>query len=115
MPVVLAAGPGVADRRRGTAVLFLRGWLATARLFQDSPQRAAEVMTEVLNERGYAVAPAVVRKALGRFDVKVDMGPEFRAYAAAEAESLVKAGRIKTMPDWNRALRRDLLDEAASG
>src|SRR5262245_61000133 len=45
MPVVLAAGPGVADRRRGAVVLFLRGWLATARLFQDSPQRAAEVMT----------------------------------------------------------------------
>lgn len=115
MPVVLAAGPGVADRRRSATVQFLRGWLATARLFQDSPQRTADVMAEVLNERGYAVAASTVRRALGRFDVRVEMGPEFRAYAAAEAESLVKAGRIKTVPDWNRALRRDLLEEAASG
>ena len=113
--MVLAAGPGVADKRRDVTVQFLRGWIATARIFRDEPQRAADVMTEVLNERGYKVTPSVVRKALGRFDVKVEMGPEFRAYTMAEAESLLKAGRIKTMPDWERTLRRDLLEQAAKG
>ncbi len=115
MPVVLAAGPGVADKRRDAAVQFLRGWITTARLFQEEPQRAADIMTEVLRERGYTVSPAVVRKALGRFDVKVEMGPEFRAYAISEAESLLKAGRIKTIPDWDRTLRRDLFEQALKG
>jgi len=115
MPVVLAAGPGLVDRRRGVTVQFLRGWLATARMVQDSPQRAADVMTEVLSERGYAVSASVIRRALGRFDVRVEMGPEFRAYAAAEGDSLLRAGRIKAIPDWNRVLRRDLLEEAANG
>jgi len=115
IPVVLAAGPGVADRRRDATVQFLRGWIATARLFQAEPQRAGDIMTEVLKERGYTVTPSVVRKALGRFDVKVEMGPEFRAYAVAEAESLLKAGRIKAMPDWDRTLRRDLFEQAAKG
>lgn len=115
IPVVLAAGPGVPDKRRDAAVQFLRGWIATARLFQEEPQRAADIMTEVLNERGYKVTPAVVRKALGRFDVKVEMGHDFRAYAIAEAETLLKAGRIKAMPDWDRTLRRDLLEQAMKG
>jgi hypothetical protein len=33
----------------------------------------------------------------------------------AEAEGLLKAGRIKAMPDWDRALRRDLLEQAMKG
>ncbi len=115
MPVVLAAGRGVPDKRRDAAVQFLRGWIATARLFREEPQRAADIMTEVLKERGYNVTPAVVRKALGRFDVKVETGPEFRAYAIAEAEALLKAGRIKAMPDWDRTLRRDLFEQALKG
>jgi ABC-type nitrate/sulfonate/bicarbonate transport system substrate-binding protein len=94
IPVVLAAGPGVADKRRDATVQFLRGWIATARIFREEPQRAANVMTEVLNERGYQVTPSVVRKALGRFEIRVEMSPEFRAYTVAEAESLLKAGRI---------------------
>jgi len=115
MPVVLAAGPGVADKRRDATVQLLRGWIATARLFQTEPQRAADIMTEVLKERGYTVTPTVVRKALGRFDVRVEPGPEFRAYAVAEAEALLKAGRIKSLPDWDRTLRRDLFDQATKG
>ncbi len=115
IPVVLAAGPGVPDRRRDATVQFLRGWIATARIFQEEPERAADIMTEVLKERGYTVTPAVVRKALGRFDVKVEMGHDFRAYAIAEAEALLKAGRIKAMPDWNRTLRRDLFEQAMKG
>jgi ABC-type nitrate/sulfonate/bicarbonate transport system substrate-binding protein len=115
IPVVLAAGPDVADKRRDATVRFLRGWIATARVFRDEPQRAADVMTEVLNERGYKVTPSVVRKALGRFDVQVEIGPEFRAYAVSQAEGLFKTGRIKTMPDWDRTLRRDLLEQAMRG
>jgi NitT/TauT family transport system substrate-binding protein len=115
IPVVLAAGPGVADKRRDATVQFLRGWIATARIFQEEPQRAGDIMTEVLKERGYTVTPSVVRKALGRFEIKVEMGPDFRAYTIAEAEGLLKAGRIKTMPDWDRTLRRDLFDQAMKG
>jgi hypothetical protein len=96
-------------------VQFLRGWIASARLFQEEPQRAADIMTEVLKERGYAITPTVVRKALGRFDVKVEMGPDFRAYVISEAEALLKSGRIKSMPDWNKALRRDLFEQALKG
>jgi ABC-type nitrate/sulfonate/bicarbonate transport system substrate-binding protein len=115
IPVVLAAGPGVADKRPDATVQFLRGWIATARIFREEPLRAANVMTEVLNERGYQVSPSVVRKALGRFEIKVEMSPEFRAYTVAEAESLLKAGRIKAMPDWDKTLRRDLLEQAMKG
>jgi ABC-type nitrate/sulfonate/bicarbonate transport system substrate-binding protein len=115
IPVVLAAGPGVADQRRDATVRFLRGWIATARIFQEEPQRASDIMTEVLRERGYTVTPSVVRRALGRFDVRVEMGPEFRAYVNAEAEGLLKAGRIKAMPDWGRTLRRDLFEQALQG
>ena len=32
-----------------------------------------------------------------------------------EAESLLKGGRIKAMPDWDRTLRRDLFDQAMKG
>jgi hypothetical protein len=77
--------------------------------------RAAEIMAEVLNERGYKLTPSVVRRALGRFDVQVDMGPDFRAYAMAEAEELLKAGRIKSLPAWETTLRRDLLEQAMKG
>ena len=112
IPVVLAASSGVVTRRRDSAVQFLRGWVAAARIFLNEPRRAADVMMDVLTERGYKVAPSVVEKALGRFDFRVEMGPEFLAYAEAEAEALRQAGRIKTMPDWNRALRRDLLEQA---
>jgi ABC-type nitrate/sulfonate/bicarbonate transport system substrate-binding protein len=115
IPVVLAAGPGVVDKRRDATVQFLRAWVAAARIFLDEPKRAADVMVDVLTERGYTVAPSVVQKALGRFDFGVEMRPDFRAYAEAEAESLRRAGRIKVMPDWNRALRRDLLEQALKG
>jgi len=115
IPVVLAAGPGVVDKRRDATVQFLRAWVAAARIFLDEPKRAADVMVDVLTERGYTVAPSVVQKALGRFDFGVEMRPDFRAYAETEAESLRRAGRIKVMPDWNRALRRDLLEQALKG
>jgi NitT/TauT family transport system substrate-binding protein len=115
IPVVLAAGPGVVDRRRAATVQFLRGWLAAARIFREEPQRAAGIMTEVLNDRGYQVTPSVVGRALGRFDVRVDMTPELRAYTVAEAEGLLKAGRIKALPDWDKAFRRDLLEQAMRG
>jgi ABC-type nitrate/sulfonate/bicarbonate transport system substrate-binding protein len=115
MPVVLAAAPGVPEKRRDAIVEFLRVWIATARIFREERQRAAEIMTEVLNERGYKLAPSVVHNALGRFDVQVDMRPDFRAYATAEAEELLKAGRIKSLPAWETALRRDLLEQAMKG
>lgn len=35
--------------------------------------------------------------------------------SGAAAESLLKAGRIKAMPDWGKTLRRDLLDQAMKG
>ena len=115
IPVVLAAGPGVADKRRDATVQFLRGWIATAQIFRDEPRRAVDIMVDVLTERGYKVAPSVMQKALGRFDFQVEMGPEFRAYVQVEAEGLRRAGRIKAMPDWDRALRRDLLERALKG
>jgi ABC-type nitrate/sulfonate/bicarbonate transport system substrate-binding protein len=115
IPVVLAASPGVASKRRDATVQFLRGWIAAAQILLHEPRRAADVMLDVLTERGYKVAPSVVQKALARFDFRVEMGPEFLAYAEAEAEVLRQAGRIKAMPDWSRALRRDLLEQALRG
>jgi predicted acyl esterase len=38
-----------AREARDALIQFLRGWIATARLFQEEPQRAAEIMAEVLN------------------------------------------------------------------
>lgn len=57
----------------------------------------------------------MVGEGKGRFDVKVEMGPEFRAYAIAEAESLIRAGRLKAMPDGDKELRRDLFEQAMKG
>lgn len=115
MPVVLAAAQSVPEKRRDAVVQFLRVWIATARIFQAEGERAADIMTEVLNERGYKLTPSVVRKALSRFDVQVNIGPDFRAYAMAEAEGLLKTGRIKSMPVWETAIRRDLLEQATRG
>jgi len=64
-------------------------------------------------EGGYSsLSPATIGKMARLPKVVPDITPELVADIKRQAEILHKAGSLKTLPDWNKVIRTDLLAKA---
>ncbi len=114
-PFLLCARPEFVDRNRPATVAFLRGWLDSAKIMLEEPDRAANIILASYKEQGYDVSKATIARALGRLDVRTDFAPELRTYLTREAEELLRDKKIKAAPSWDKALRGEFLAEAKKG
>ncbi len=91
---------------------FLKGWLDAARIFEERPEYAAEVYGRSLKARGYELPAEVILQVVRRLNVRagaVALSPPFVEFVKEEAQLMHKAGPLKQIPDWSRALRPALL------
>ena len=114
MPVFMAATPEFLEKNPDAVVRYLRAWLDVAKDFKESPKKVSEVIYGFYTSKGYKMSPETFAKAVGTIDVAPQFPADVKGYMQGEAQTLIKAGRIKEMPDWPRALRPEFMQKARS-
>jgi aliphatic sulfonates family ABC transporter substrate-binding protein len=112
LPVILAANRPVIEQKRAAVVALLRGWLAGVKLFESNPEQAAQIVFAFFKAQGFSVSEAVVKRMLSKLDVTPTYKPGLRAYLGDEAKLLIQQKAIASMPDWDKILNSELLQEA---
>lgn len=115
IPNMLAVSTDFASKHPETLVAFLRGWLKAVDLFKNNPAEVNQIMLSVYRESGYDVPPEVVERVISRLVVTPTFLPELLPSMRQEAESLLAAGRIKEIPNPDKALDLQYLKKAGLG
>jgi ABC-type nitrate/sulfonate/bicarbonate transport system substrate-binding protein len=112
LPVILAANAPLITRKRAALIALLRGWLDGVKLFQSRRDEAAQIVYAAFNAQGFNVSNEVIRRMLSKLDVTPTFKPGLRAYLEDEAKTLIRRNAIAAMPDWDKLLNTELLQEA---
>jgi ABC-type nitrate/sulfonate/bicarbonate transport system substrate-binding protein len=114
-PLVLLGRRDYVDSHPKESATFLECYLRAMREAQDDPVKLAEVMREQVKEEfNLDLTVDTVRSMLGRVVLQPSFTPDVMATFDADAETQLKAGKIKNLPDMNAYLRLDLLNAALS-
>jgi ABC-type nitrate/sulfonate/bicarbonate transport system substrate-binding protein len=114
-PIMLAANRPVVEGKRDAVIAFLRGWLAGVKVFKEQPDQAAQIVLKHFKDQGFSVSDAVIKLMLSKLDVNPDFTPGLKTYLEHESSLLIQQKNIEAMPDWDRLLNRDLLQQATGG
>lgn len=114
MPVFMAATPEFVEKNPDVVVRYLRAWLDVAKDFKENPKKVSDTIYGFYTSKGYKMAPETFAKAIATIDVAPQFPADVKGYMQGEAQTLIKAGRIKEMPDWSKALRPEFMDKARS-
>ena len=70
-----------------------------------------DILSKLYNSTGYNMDPDTLGKLIARMDVNVKYIPGLDKYFSAEADDLVKAGRLRggNTVDWSKVLVADFL------
>ncbi len=112
LPVFMAATPDFVDKNPDTVVNYLKGWLEAEKDFKNSPDKVSDSIYSFYTSKGYKLAKDTFNKALSRVEVGVGWPDDLESYMTAQCEVLVKAKKLKAVPDWNKAFRKDFLKKA---
>ncbi len=112
LPVFLSVRPEFARAHPESVTAIMEGMLATRDLFRQDPAKAADLIYTFYAGGGLRVDRNIVRDAVARLDVNADFKPGLRAYLQETAASQLKAGQIKAIPDWSKALIFTFLEQA---
>jgi ABC-type nitrate/sulfonate/bicarbonate transport system substrate-binding protein len=111
----MAATPEFVDKNPDTVVAYLKAWLDVGKDFKQSPQKVADVIYGFYTEKGYKMSKETFAKAMGRVEVDPGFPTDLAPYMQQQAEILLKAGQIKAIPDWSKALRPEFMAKARAG
>jgi len=111
-PNILVARTAFLRANEALVVDFLKPWLEGARIFNNEKARATSIVLREYERQGYKLPSAVIEKSLARLRVEPDITPETRKYLADAAESLKRRNQLPASPNWDAALRPDLLGKA---
>jgi ABC-type nitrate/sulfonate/bicarbonate transport system substrate-binding protein len=112
LPVFMAATPEYVEKNPDTVVNYLKAWLDAEKDFKTNPKKVADTIYGFYTSKGYKMAKETFTAAIGRVEVGVGWPDDLEAYMTRQAEELMKANKIKAMPDWNKAFRKDFLKKA---
>ena len=96
-------------------VAYLKAWLDVAKDFKENPKKVSDVIHSFFTSKGYKMSPDTFAKAMGRGRRRSRLPVRSRAYMTHHAEVLLKAKKIKDIPDWKTALRTEFMDKAKAG
>lgn len=111
-PVFLAANRPVVEQRRADVVKFMRGWLAAARILEQDPKRASQIVFNHFKSQGVDIKEPVVARMLSKVDADSNFRPNLVQYLDESAADLVKAKQISASPDWKRTLDTGIAADA---
>lgn len=112
MPVFMAATPEFVDKNPDTVVAYLKAWLDVGRDFKENPKKVADVLYGFYTSKGYKMSRETLAKAISTIEVNPDFPADLRPYMQEQAEVLLKANKIKAIPDWGKALRPEFMHKA---
>ena len=112
LPVFMAATPEYVEKNPDTVVNYLKAWLDAEKDFKNDPKKVADTIYGFYTSKGYKMAKETFTAAIGRVEVGVGWPDDLEAYMTRQADELMKANKIKAMPDWNKAFRKDFLKKA---
>ncbi len=112
LPVFMAATPDFVDKNADTVVAYLKGWVEAAKDFKSDPKKVANSIYTFYTSKGYKMSQDTFQKALGRVEVDPHSPAGLEAYMTHHAEILLKAKKIKAIPDWKKVLRPEFMQKA---
>jgi NitT/TauT family transport system substrate-binding protein len=112
LPVFMAATPEFVDKNGDTIVPYLKAWLEVAKDFKNEPQKVADTIYGFYTSKGYKMSKKTFANALGRVEVSPGWPADLDPYMAHHAEVLMKAHKIKKMPDWSKCFRKEFMKKA---
>jgi ABC-type nitrate/sulfonate/bicarbonate transport system substrate-binding protein len=115
MPVFMAATPEFVDKHPDLIVTYLKAWIEAGKVFKDTPDKATDVIHSFYTSKGYSMSKKALANALGKVSVAPGFPKDLGPYMQHHAEVLLKAKKIKKVPDWKTALRPDFMEKAMKG
>jgi NitT/TauT family transport system substrate-binding protein len=112
LPVFMAATPEFVDKNPDTVVAYLKAWLEVEKDFKNHPDKVSEVIYSFYTSKGYKMSKEVFAKALSRVEVGPGWPDDLGPYMQHHAEVLLKNNKIKAMPDFGKAFRKDFFKKA---
>lgn len=112
LPVFLNVRPEFARAHPESVTAIMEGMLATRDLFRRDPTRATDLISTFYTNQGLKVDKNVVLDAVTRLDVNVGFKPGLREYLQDTAAVQLKAGQIKAIPNWDKAVIAQFLVQA---
>lgn len=113
IPTCLVVSTPFLEKNPSTVMAFLKSWLDGVEFWQRNPAGVVESLYGMYRESGYTtLTPAMVSKMTKLPKVVPDITPALVADMKTQADILYKAGSLKTLPDWDKVIRVDLLAKA---
>ncbi len=112
LPVFMAATPEFVEKNPDTIVNYLKAWLDVAKDFKNDPKKVTETIYGFYTSKGYKMSKDTFAAAISRVEVNPGWPDDLEPYMTHHAEVLMKANKLKAVPDWNKAFRKDFLKKA---
>jgi NitT/TauT family transport system substrate-binding protein len=112
LPVFMAATPDFVDKNPDTVVAYLKAWLDVTKDFKNSPGKVADAIYGFYTSKGYKMSKDVFSKALARVEVQPGWPGDLKPYMTHHAEVLLKAKKIKKIPDFSKVLLPQFMKKA---
>jgi NitT/TauT family transport system substrate-binding protein len=112
LPIFLSVRPEFARAHPESVTAIMEGMLATRDLFRQDPARATSLIASFYANQGLKIDSGVLQDAVSRLDVNVGFKPGLREYLQDTAAAQLKAGQIKAIPNWDKALVAQFLVQA---
>jgi ABC-type nitrate/sulfonate/bicarbonate transport system substrate-binding protein len=112
LPVFMAATPDFAEKHPETLAAYLKVWLDIADDFKNHPDKVADVVYAFYTSKGYKMSRDTFKKAMATVEVNPGFPDNLLPYMQHHAEALLKANKIKAMPDWKKIMRHDFIEKA---
>jgi NitT/TauT family transport system substrate-binding protein len=112
MPVLMAATPDFVEKNPDVLVAYLKAWLDVGREFKENPNKVSDTIYAFYTDKGYSMSKDAFRQALAKVEVHPTSPADIKAYLEEETKGLIEAKRIKTAPDWSKALRPEFMAKA---
>jgi ABC-type nitrate/sulfonate/bicarbonate transport system substrate-binding protein len=114
LPVFMVATPDFAKDHPDTLVAYCKAWLDVGKDFKNDPDKVADVIYQFYTSKGYKLERETFKKALSGIRVTPGFPPasELKPYMDRYADELVKARKIETMPDIDKIMLRQFMEQA---
>jgi NitT/TauT family transport system substrate-binding protein len=112
LPVFMAATPEFVEKNPDAIVAYLKAWLDVAKDFKEQPAKVADTIYSFYTSKGYKMSKETFAKALNNVEVGPGWPDDVDAYMKHHAEVLLAAKKVKAIPDWNKAFRKDFMKKA---
>jgi NitT/TauT family transport system substrate-binding protein len=114
LPVFMAATPEFIDKNPDAVVGYLKAWMEVDNDFKKSPDKVADTIYSFYTSKGYKMSKKTFAKALANVEVGVGWPDDLGPYMKHHAEVLLAAKKIKAIPDFSKAFRKDFFKKASA-